>query len=483
MSGKKNKQIIQFPTNLSTFAATASAVAMTMMIQLVKELIPFADIKRSISKNITDIFRFFSPEITMVIKEFNDLCPNQYYSDAKTYLHSKALTATKRFEISKATNSEKHLLCTEKIDEFIDVFEGVRFKWRHTPATEDQTQLLNRRLSYDSSYSSNRSGLWCFELSFHKKHKEKVLNSYLPHILNSSKKLMIENRIVKLHTVSGMYSGDSRNSWRSVNLNHPATFEKLAMDDTQKKMILEDLEKFVERKEFYQRVGKAWKRGYLLYGPPGTGKSSLIAAMANYLKFDIYDLELTDLRRNSDLRKLLVATANRSILVVEDIDCSVNFQSSKRVLPKSVLLPKKGDEQIVSEQKPPQNTDPQLLTLSGMLNFMDGLWSSCGDERIIIFTTNNKDQLDPALLRPGRMDVHVHMSYCTPCGFRILANNYLKVHEHPAFEEIEQLMETTMVTPAEVAEKLMTSDDPDVSLGALVEFLHGKQLANQVVIL
>jgi chaperone BCS1 len=73
-------------------------------------------------------------------------------------------------------------------------------------------------------------------------------------------------------------------------------------------------------------VGKAWKRGYLLYGPPGTGKSSLIAAMANYLKFDIYDLELTNLRSNSELRRLLVSAANRSILVIEDIDCSVELK-------------------------------------------------------------------------------------------------------------------------------------------------------------
>ena len=56
------------------------------------------------------------------------------------------------------------------------------------------------------------------------------------------------------------------------------------------------------------------------------------------------------------------------------------------------------------------------FTLSGLLNMIDGLWSSCGDERIIVFTTNHKDRLDPALLRPGRMDLHVHMSYCTMDG-------------------------------------------------------------------
>ena len=50
------------------------------------------------------------------------------------------------------------------------------------------------------------------------------------------------------------------------------------------------------------------------------------------------------------------------------------------------------------------------MTLSGILNTMDGLWSSNGDEQIIVFTTNHKERLDPALLRPGQMDMHTHLS-------------------------------------------------------------------------
>lgn len=151
--------------------------------------------------------------------------------------------------------------------------------------------------------------------------------------------------------------------------------------------LIQDLENFVKRRDYYRRIGKAWKRGYLLYGPPGTGKSSLVAAMAKFLNYDIFYLDVTDVESNADLKSLLISTSNRSMLVIEDVDCCNNRDS------------------LVDHSN--------KLTLSGILNFTDGLWSCCTDERIIVFTTNHKEKLDPALLRPGRMDMHVHLSYCS----------------------------------------------------------------------
>lgn len=110
--------------------------------------------------------------------------------------------------------------------------------------------------------------------------------------------------------------------------------------------------------------------------------------------------------------------------------------------------------------------------MSGLLNFIDGLWSSCGDERIIIFTTNHIEKLDPALLRPGRMDMHIHMSYCTPCGFKLLAANYLGIKDHKLFKEIEELIDMANVTPAEVAEQLLKEDEAEDSLKGLINFVH-----------
>ncbi|QHN96351.1 hypothetical protein S245_063250 [Arachis hypogaea] len=121
--------------------------------------------------------------------------------------------------------------------------------------------------------------------------------------------------------------------------------------------------------------------------------------MANYLNYDIYDLDLTGIYNNMNLKDLVLGMSNRSILVIEDIDCTIELEN------------REGDKEAHRKQEP-------KVTLSGLFNAIDGLWSSCGEERIIVFTTNHKERLDPALLRPGRMDMHIHLSYCTFSAFQ-----------------------------------------------------------------
>ncbi|KAK2989374.1 hypothetical protein RJ640_007773 [Escallonia rubra] len=115
-----------------------------------------------------------------------------------------------------------------------------------------------------------------------------------------------------------------------------ATFDTLAMDLNMKMDIINDLDRFMQRKNFYRRARKAWKARLFVVWVAGTGNSTLIAAMANYLGFDVYDLELTAVRSDSDLRRLLIRTANWSIIMVEDIDCSLSLDSPRTATPKGV---------------------------------------------------------------------------------------------------------------------------------------------------
>ncbi|KAK3413881.1 AAA-ATPase At3g50940 [Eucalyptus grandis] len=454
-------------TAKAVFSAAASVTATVMLARsIAQDLLPY-DFQYYISSAVHGFLARFSSQLTLVIEEYDGLVSNQIYDAAQIYLSAKISPTTRRLRVAKPEGEDNLNVSMEPHEEVVDIFGGAKLRW----------VMSSRRV--ETGFGGGR-GRWrmmdpvatesearFFELSFHKKHKDMVMSTYLPHVVEEAKWMRQDKKTLKLFTPcwENMYGGSPSDAWTPVNLDHPATFDTLAMEAGTKEFIMEDLMRFVKRREFYRKVGKAWKRGYLLYGPPGTGKSSLIAAMANYLKFDIYDLELTELTRNSELRKLLVATANRSILVVEDIDCTIAFHD--RMAEARAASPSSGGE--------PENQ----VTLSGFLNFIDGLWSSCGDERIIIFTTNHKEKLDPALLRPGRMDVHIHMSYCTPSGFRLLASNYIGVKDDVLFGEIEDLIRTAEVTPAEVAEQMMKSEKPQDALRDVIEFLKIKIKENE----
>ncbi|KAF0908746.1 hypothetical protein E2562_028565, partial [Oryza meyeriana var. granulata] len=386
---------------------------------------------------------------------------NQLFEAARAYLATKIdPRALRRFSLARSrckepdgSSSWSTLLCMEPGDSTTDVFDGVEFKWTSIETGGDD----GKKGKGDRGHRDPRESL---ELSFDAEHTGTRAR---------------RDRVLKIFMNEGR-------AWHGFNHHHPATFDTLAMDPDLKKSIVDDLDRFLKRKEYYRRIGKAWKRGYLLYGPPGTGKSSLVAAMANYLRFNLYGLDLSEVRFNASLQRLLISMPNKSLLVIEDIDCC--FDAKPREHRKAAALEPAIDVDYSSDPSDdgaPLKADgagdlqQQKLTLSGLLNFIDGLWSTSGEERVIVFTTNYKERLDPALRRPGRMDMHIYMGYCGWEAFKTLAHNYFLVDDHPLFPEIRELLANVEVTPAEVSEMLLRSEDADVALRLLTEFLRGRR--------
>lgn len=279
------------------------------------------DLRHYIFTKIKNVYYRFSPDLTMVIEEFEGLDNNQIYSAAEIYLGTIASPSARKLRVGKFDHQQTYSLTMERDQSVTDYFKGVKLNWtlfcRHV-----ENLHRNRHISTTSNLE-----IRSLELTFHRKHQDLVLEQYIPFILEEARSKKQELKAMRIFTVDrqNLY-GNLNDAWVGTTLDHPSTFDTLALDRDLREFLTADLEKFVRRKEYYRKVGKAWKRGYLLYGPPGTGKSSLIAAMANYLHFDIYDLELTELNTNDELRRLLIAMPNRSILVVEDIDCTVEFQ-------------------------------------------------------------------------------------------------------------------------------------------------------------
>ena len=73
--------------------------------------------------------------------------------------------------------------------------------------------------------------------------------------------------------------------------------------------------------------------------------------------------------------------------------------------------------------------------------------------------------------------MHVYMGYCGWEVFKTLAHNYFLIDDHPLFPEIQELFSTVEVTPAEVSEMLLRSEDAGAAFEGLAKFLGEKKQA------
>ncbi|CAM0905602.1 unnamed protein product [Alopecurus aequalis] len=425
----------------------------------VRQLLPFLD-------PFVTIDILAKPEDHSYAYNSGSVKSSDAYSEVLAYLSAVCSLEARELHAEGAMEGHGFVLSLREGQEVADEFKGVTMWW---------SAIAQEKLSYRSSGR-------CCRLTFHERHRRLVVEEYLPYVRRTGQEVTFGNRPRRLYSNKKDLGYMSRRDevWSYIDFDHPTTFDTLAMDPAKKKKIMDDLNDFRNNKDYYRRIGKAWKRGYLLYGPPGTGKSTMIAAMANYLNYDIYDIELTTLQTNSDLRKLFIETTGKSIIVIEDIDCSLDLTGSRATR----LPPPRAQDNVDAQGKQKRHN---ILTLSGLLNFIDGLWSAHSGERIIVFTTNYINELDPALIRRGRMDMHIEMSYCEFGAFKTLAKNYLGVEDHQLFDPIKELLQVLEITPADVAECLMASNctdrDADACLQRLIDELNAKKQAKDRVLL
>ncbi|KAM3286608.1 AAA-ATPase [Capsicum chacoense] len=450
----------------------------------IQQLFPYA-LRKRIESLWHRMENYFFPYVQITIDEFSNGKSNEIYSQVNTYLGSKSVDKDAKFlKVEKSKESKSFAVSLDEGEEITDEFQGAKLSWRSQKETlSDDTTGHRSRRNNSAPMEKKR-----YTITFNKRHKEIVTGKYLKHVMEEGKAIQFQNRKQKIYSnnCSEDWYWYGKGMWRDINFEHPATFDTLAMDPKKKGEIINDLVAFSKGKDYYSKVGKAWKRGYLLYGPPGTGKSTMIAAIANFLNYDIYDLELTSVKDNSGLKKLLMETTSKSIIVIEDIDCSIDLtgkRKKKKKKEKETTSEDKEEDSDNEKEKEDEKKDTGKLTLSGLLNFIDGIWSACGQERIIIFTTNHKDKLDPALIRRGRMDMHIEMSYCRYEAFKVLAKNYLNLETHPLFQQIQGLLEEVDMSPCDVAENLMlknASGGPQICLDNLIQALkEAKMKANK----
>ena len=198
--------------------------------------------------------------------------------------------------------------------------------------------------------------------------------------------------------------------------------ETVLVDDARVDKVLDDMRWFYTARDWYAQRGVPWRRGYLFYGPPGTGKSSLIRALASELSLDIASLDigratLTD----DDLREAMICAPKGSLIAIEDVD--------------AVFTQRDGGDKRTG------------VSFSGLLNAIDGVAAQEG--RALVMTTNHKDKLDPALIRPGRADVHTQLDLVNAATARRLFMRFFPGQDELA-EVFEQALANQKFSPAQI---------------------------------
>ncbi len=185
----------------------------------------------------------------------------------------------------------------------------------------------------------------------------------------------------------------SEGSYHLADRRTPRALDTVFMPAAQKRRILADVEGFLEGRDTYRKRGTPYRRGYLFEGAPGTGKTSLIFAIAGQLKKAVYVVNLNQVAGDNALLAAFNAVGNDGVIAIEDIDTAEITRDRDLVAVERATAP---------GVKAPE-TSPSKITLSGLLNAIDGVAAREG--RLLFVTTNHAEALDPALLRPGRMDV------------------------------------------------------------------------------
>jgi chaperone BCS1 len=236
-----------------------------------------------------------------------------------------------------------------------------------------------------------------------------------------------------LHILKGDY-------WDNLGDIPRRSIDTVLVDDTRIENVLEDMRWFYTARDWYAERCVPWRRGYLFHGPPGTGKSSLIRALASDLSLDIATLDVGRATMTDDgLREALISAPRGSLIAIEDVDA------------------------VFTER---ESSDKRSgVSFSGLLNAIDGVAAQEG--RALIMTTNHKEELDPALIRPGRADVHTELGLVNAKTAKRLFDRFFPDNTQLAIRFEERLGDIRL-SPAEIQGWLLAncSDPTQAALAA-----------------
>ncbi len=278
----------------------------------------------------------------------------------------------------------------------------------------------------------------------------------------------------------------------NISSKRRRTFDQMFFP--QKNHILNCVNNFRDKKGVYSK--KINKIGFLLHGEPGTGKTTFIKTLASYLKRHVVNIDLSHVYTNKQLEDLIfdcrineVSQGRKHyyrrelLFVFEDIDCmgedvySRKYKSKKSSNDKPHVKYDFNKKRKGVENESDSCDDgvipfttymkrKRTLNLSGILNVLDGIVDT--PDRVIVITTNHPEKLDPALIRPGRIDHIIYMTYIKPKEAIEMIEYYLNIMLNEEQKElIRIIINSNQITPAEVENMCIQYQNVDKIVDAL----------------
>lgn len=275
--------------------------------------------------------------------------------------------------------------------------------------------------------------------------------------------------------------------WHEHEFNSNKTFNNLFINN--KEHILKQINFFQNNKEWYCKKGNPYTLGIGLYGPPGTGKTSFIKALSKMLNRHLIIIPLSKLSTEEQLYDAFYENIyskknskeinfQDKIICFEDIDCMsdiVNNRKNKKDVSDLQLISnipevlcdtdsddndnKKSYKKIVTIKKEKE------ISLSYLLNLLDGIVEHPG--RIVILTSNHYDKLDPALVRPGRIDIEIELNKASIQQINDFYNYY---YDTNIPKDKFKFLKDNIISPCEIVNIYGSSNNKKDFLNKIIEY-------------